>query len=312
MILTITPNPALDVTYHLPHARWGDVNRVQQVSETAGGKGVNVARVLHQLGEAVTCTGFLGGDTGDRLRHLLGGVDQRWVSVESPTRRTTAIVTESDTTLFNEPGAPVDDAAWRRLNAVVADLAGEGDVVVVSGSMPPGTSESALHTLVDSTVARGTWVVVDTSGPLLRVAARARATLIKPNHDELRAATGEEDALAGARTLLGDGARGVVVSLGEDGMLAVAGDPDRPRTWRVCPSSVVHGNPTGAGDAAVAALARALHGTNAPLSAVFADHLADAVALSASAVTRPVAGEVDLDFYHRSRATVSVTTSDRH
>ncbi len=310
MILTITPNPALDVTYHLPHAHWGDVNRVHRVSETPGGKGVNVARVLRQLGETVVCTGFLGGDTGDRLRRLLGDVDQRWVAVEQPTRRTTAVVTASDTTLFNEPGAPVDEAAWRRLTALVSELVGEGDVVVLSGSMPPDTPEHVVHTLVDTVVAHDARIIVDTSGPLLRVAARARATLVKPNRDELRAATGEEDVLTGARTLLKDGARGVVASLGEDGMLAATGEPDRPRTWRARPSTVVHGNPTGAGDAAVAALARALQDTDASLETTLAGCLADAVALSASAVTRPVAGEVDLAFCHRFRTTVSVTTPD--
>src|SRR5690606_35609921 len=190
MILTITPNPALDVTYHLPHAHWGDVNRVHRVSETPGGKGVNVARVLRQLGETVVCTGFLGGAAGDRLRRPLGDVDQRWVAVEQPTRRTTAVVTASDTTLFNEPGAPVDEAAWRRLTALVSELAGEGDVVVLSGSMPPDTPEHVVHTLVDTVVAHDARIIVDTSGPLLRVAARARATLVKPNRDELRAATG--------------------------------------------------------------------------------------------------------------------------
>ncbi len=314
MILTITPNPALDVTYHLQRVHWGDVNRVEAVSETAGGKGVNVARVLHQLGEPVTCTGFLGGETGERLRGLLTGVEQRWVPVSSPTRRTTAVVDSTGTTLFNESGAPVPDEAWTRLRTLATDLVGDGDVVVVSGSMPPGTSEAAVTSLVAAVAERGAHVVVDTSGPLLRAAARAGATLVKPNHHELRAATEREDVLVGARVLLGDGAGCVVVSRAEAGLLAVVEqdtDADHPlRTWHARPGSVVRGNPTGAGDAAVAALARALHRSDRPLPDIVAAHLADAVALSAAAVARPVAGEVDLAFYRRARSAVVVSGPD--
>ncbi|OQO93687.1 1-phosphofructokinase [Saccharomonospora piscinae] len=310
MILTITPNPALDVTYHLADVRWGEVNRVTEVTETAGGKGVNVARVLHQLSEPVSCTGFLGGDTGDRMRDMLAGLDQRWVPVPHTTRRTTAVVTGTATTLFNEPGAPVDEGAWHALSTVVADVAGRGDVVVLSGSMPPGTTESAVGELVSHAARRGARVVADTSGPLLRTAARAGAALVKPNQEELREATGEADVVAGAQVLLADGAEAVVVSLGEDGMLALTGGSGRPhRTVRARPSGVVPGNPTGAGDAAVAALARALHAAAAtPLESVLHASLADAVALSAAAVACPVAGEVDLGRYQRERAAVAATT----
>ncbi|EIE98799.1 1-phosphofructokinase family hexose kinase [Saccharomonospora glauca] len=309
MILTITPNPALDVTYHLRHVRWGDVNRVETVSETAGGKGVNVARVLHQLGESVTCTGFLGGETGERLRELLTGVEQRWIPVPASTRRTTAVVAPSGTTLFNEPGASVPEQAWSRLRALVTELVDTGDVVVVSGSMPPGTTDATVAALVGTATGRGARVVVDTSGPLLRAAARAGATLVKPNHHELRAATGLDDVVAGARVLLSDGAGCVVVSRGEVGMLAVAADPGGPhRMWTARPDSVVSGNPTGAGDAAVAALARALHRSRRPVPELVATHLADAVALSAAAVARPVAGEVDLELYRRTRDRVPVSS----
>ncbi|WP_433410076.1 1-phosphofructokinase family hexose kinase [Saccharomonospora azurea] len=314
MILTITPNPALDVTYHLPRAQWGEVNRVETVSETAGGKGVNVARVLHRLGEAVACTGFLGGDTGDRLRALLPDVDQRWVPIPSPTRRTTAVVDADTTTLFNEPGPAVSESAWERLCALTADAVGDGDVVTVSGSMPPGTGDEELASVVGAARRRGARVVVDTSGPHLLAAARAGATLLKPNHHELRAATGCDDLAAGAQRLLDEGAAGVVVSRAEAGMIALVADSGRPqRTWQARPVELVHGNPTGAGDAAVAALARALHRNERPLPDILAEQLADAVALSAAAVARPVAGEVDLDMYARTRASVVASPGlDQH
>lgn len=306
MILTITPNPAIDVTYHVPGARWGEVNRVETVREAPGGKGVNVARVLRQLGDAVTCTGFLGGETGDRLSALLTGVEQRWVRVPHPTRRTTAIVDTTGVTLFNEPGSPVPASAWDELRSVVCELAGTGDVVTVSGSLPVGTIGDAVAGVVHAARSRGARVVVDTSGPGLRAAARAGATVLKPNRDELREVTGIADVAEAAATLLDDGADAVVASLGEDGVLACARADGRRHAWRARPPRVLAGNPTGAGDAAVAALARALHGDPGPTGTVLAENLADVVALSAAAVLRPVAGEVDVDAYRRMRAAIPV------
>src|SRR5699024_8531366 len=88
MIITLTPNPAVDVTYAVPELRHGAVHRVEQVTEAAGGKGVNVARVLAQLGDRVYCTGFLAGQMGEHLEDLLADADipQEWTLVTGETR----------------------------------------------------------------------------------------------------------------------------------------------------------------------------------------------------------------------------------
>ena len=96
-------------------------------------------------------------------------------------------------------------------------------VVVISGSLPPGLEPDTVAALVAELIAAGVAVVVDTSGPGLMAAARAGATVLKPNRDELAAVTGVTDPVAGARALLDAGARLVVVSLGAEGLLVLTG-----------------------------------------------------------------------------------------
>lgn len=305
MILVLTPNPALDITYTVPSVAVGETHRVDDVRLRAGGKGLNVARVIAALGEPVTVGGFLGRRGGHRLRELLTGVTEAWTEVAADVRRTVTVVYDGVATAFNEAGEPVGREAWERLAAQVRELAGAGDVVVVSGSTPPGTSGDDLTAVVAAARDAGARTVVDTSGPLLLTAARAGADVLKPNAAELLAATGAEDLTAGARSLLDAGAGAVVVSRGPGGMLAHLRREGGPRTWAARPARHLAGNPTGAGDAAVAALARALAG-GGPLTDVLPAALPDAVALSGAAVLCPVAGEVDLDAYRRMRTQITV------
>ena len=309
-LITVTPNPAVDVTYLLSRAHWGEVNRVQTVHRRAGGKGVNVACVLGQLGFPAQASGFLGGANGEALRGLLGGssVGQCWVPIARETRCTTVVVDDVSTTLLNEPGPVVSSADWRRLSDAIAGSTGPGDVVVLSGSCPPGTGPDDVRQFVQGVRASGALVLVDTSGPGLLSAADAGADLLKPNQHELRAVTGTDDVLDGARTLIARGARAVAVSCGKDGIVLVAGAGPGLRAWRAAPAEVVQGNATGAGDAAVAALALGMRrlGQGADLDDVLPEHLVMAVALSGAAVLAPVAGVVDLPAYARFLSAIDV------
>lgn len=309
-LITVTPNPAVDVTYALPNARWGEVNRIQSVVRRAGGKGVNVACVLGQLGYAAQVGGFLGGSNGAALSRLLESapVSQHWVSIELETRCTTVVVDDVSTTLLNEPGPDVSAQDWARLTADVATRARPGDVVVLSGSCPPGTSADDVGLFLQAVRAAGSLVVVDTSGPLLLAAADAGADLLKPNHHELADAVGTDNVISGAQALIARGARVVAVSRGADGILVVSGGGSHSRAWRAAPVEVVQGNTTGAGDAAVAAFALALRrvGQGEDLVEVLPVELGRAIALSGAAVLAPVAGVVDLVAYERFLAAVTV------
>jgi fructose-1-phosphate kinase PfkB-like protein len=155
------------------------------------------------------------------------------------------------------------------------------EILVVSGSLPLGFPAEALAELDGPRR-----LIVDTTGPGLLAACRAGADLVKPNRAELAATTGTDDLLAGARALLAEGAGTVVVSDGERGLVAVGAD----RVLRARPDRIVAGNPTGAGDAVVAALAAAVPDED------LATTLDRAVRWSARAVAHPQAGELaDID-----------------
>lgn len=251
MIWTVTANPALDITYRVGTFHVGGVSRVRDLSERAGGKGLNVARVLDSLGIPTTATGFLGGPDGERVASLLAagnpGVTARFVPAQGNTRRSVAIVDDdAATSVINEQGAPRSPAEWEALTAVLADV-GAGDVVAISGSLPPASERHRLPGLVAHLKGRDVRVLVDTSGPALLAAAEAGADMLKPNNHELLEATGAVNLLDGVRELISRGAGMVALSLGEEGMAAAARTDERLRVAQARPRRTVVGNPTGAG-----------------------------------------------------------------
>ncbi len=282
MILTVTLNAALDVTYVVDALVVHGTNRVREVHERAGGKGVNVARVLHALGHDVVATGFA--NDGVRRELQAAGIPEEFVATAG--RRTVTVVDGADATVLNEPGSIVSSAQWTSLVTRFQALAADADAVVLAGSLPPGVPADAYARLGRASRAP---VLLDTSGSALRAGLAARPAVVKPNRAEL-AELGESPG-----ALLDLGAAAVVVSCGADGLVAVTGDGG----WRALPPERVEGNPTGAGDAVVAALA-------ATLDEPWPHRLADAVALSAAVVASPVAGQFDQATYERFRTTVSV------
>ncbi|MGW4161134.1 1-phosphofructokinase family hexose kinase [Streptomyces sp. NPDC004788] len=301
MILTVTLNPALDITHRVDRLSPHSAHRVRDVGARAGGKGVNVSRVLHTLGLLTLVTGLAGGPTGEAVRRELSHAElpERLTPIDGETRRTVAVVDEhtGDTTTLLEPGPVVRPHEWRDFLTGFDACLGPTTVAVLSGSLPPGLPADAYATLVRAARARGVPAIVDTSGPALLAALPAGPALVKPNADELVEATGERDPRRAAEALRAAGAEAVVASLGPDGLLAV----DSSGAWRATPPERLRGNPTGAGDAAVAALARGLAaGVSWPR------RLAEAVALSAAAVAAPLAGSFDPTVHQRLRGAVDV------
>ncbi|MFC9621058.1 1-phosphofructokinase family hexose kinase [Streptomyces sp. NPDC056930] len=309
MILTVTLNTALDLTYGVPELVPHASHRVSDMSERPGGKGLNVARVLSALGHETAVTGFAGGSTGTVLRELLAGPPQdadtktgngatpaaapitdALVTVAGNTRRTIAVVDRAtgDTTQLNEPGPLVTADEWTALLGRYEELLTAADAVALCGSLPPGIHVGAYAELVRLARTAGVPVLLDTSGEPLRRGIAARPDLIKPNADELAQLTGSREPLRATRDARRRGAHGVVASLGPDGMLAVTPDG----VWQASPPAKVLGNPTGAGDSAVAGL---LSGLVEGLS--WPDRLRRAVALSTATVLSPTAGDFDRAAY---------------
>ena len=232
MILTLTPNPALDCTWRVDGLVPGDSHRVATGTQRAGGKGVNVARVLTAIGVDALALTTAGGDTGEALAEDLrvAGIPHRLIPVTAATRRSIAIVDDGsgDATLLNETGAPLSASEAAALLEGARALAADSAVVVVSGSLPPGISATDIAALVAGIAGSGVTTIADVTGPALMAAAAAGAHVVKPNAAELRETTGCSGVLAGARLLCERGAGLVVVSLGADGMVFVrGGDPRR-------------------------------------------------------------------------------------
>lgn len=301
MIVTVTLNAALDDTYEVPDARPGGVNRVAAVHRRPGGKGVNVARVLHGLGHAVVAAGLAGGAAGRQIEEGLDalGVPASFSPVAAESRRTVTVV-GPEVTMFCEPGPAVTGPEWDAFLGHYEALVREAAVVVLSGSLPPGVPPDAYAELARR--APGP-VILDADGEALRLGLAGRPDVVKPNAEELARASGAGDTAAGIRTLRAAGAGAVVASLGPDGV--VADTPDG--VLRAALDRPVPGNPTGAGDALVAALAAGLAG-----GLPWPERLRRAVALAACAVRSPVAGEIDAAALPALLARVTLRTEENH
>lgn len=289
MIVTVTPNPAVDLTITTSAVRTGESHRIDTARRRAGGKGLNVARVLASQGHQVRALAAVGDADKEFFAEDLLGVPHQLIGVQGPTRRSYAIVDtgSNETTIFNERGVSLPGRIWRELcSAALCDL-GAGDVLVISGSTPPGVRSDDIAGLIEAAHARNALVVADVTGDNLVAAAAAGVDVVKPNIDELRETFGDVDVIAGVRRLHQLGVGHVIVSLGREGMVIGRSGADSLRHGKL--QSALVGNPTGAGDAAVAAIASLLAVGQASLDQC----LVRAVAWSAAAVLSPVAGEID-------------------
>ncbi len=300
LILAVTPNPAYDVSYETPAVDRGGVHRVASARRRAGGKGVNVAAVLACLGEPVVATGLATAEFGVEVERL--GLRSAFVDALPAVRSTVAVFDGEHTTSFWEPGSAPGDvgAAEGALHSRVADLLVDAGCLVVSGSLPPGVSPTLPASLARLAHDHGVRSVLDVSGDALRAAAEVPGVVLTPNADELADLCGPAqttaEVAAAARSLVDRGVGAVFATRGADGIVVV----DRNGCWVVPGVPDVAGNPTGAGDAATAAIARGLAAGEPP-----ARIAEDAVALAATAVSAPVAGVVDVARFHGHRAHTS-------
>jgi tagatose 6-phosphate kinase len=303
VILTVTLNFALDVTYHLDRFERGQTARVQAVARQAGGKGVNAARVLHSLGRAAAVSGFAGGFTAQEARAELAQAGLRDVLVAIPGEsRIATMVVEEDgaATGFSEPGPDITPTDWAALRDRFDTLIGDAGAAIIAGSVPPGVPADGYAQLVAAAVRAGVPVLLDADSEALARGVEARPDIVKINEAELRGVHDHEHLMEAARALQDQGARSVVITQGADGLSALTEDGE---LLHAAPPEPLRGNPTGAGDAASAALMAALlDGRSWP------ERLADAAALSAAAVCTPLAGQFDAAVYERLRTEIVATT----
>ncbi|WP_434569846.1 1-phosphofructokinase [Pseudomonas sp. Z3-8] len=284
-ILTLTLNPALDLTVELARLEPGQVNRSDAMHAHAAGKGVNVAQVLADLGHTLTVSGFLGEDNAQVFETLFAqrGFVDAFIRVPGETRSNIKLAEQDGRiTDLNGPGPMVDEAAQQALLARLEQIAPGHDVVVVAGSLPRGVSAQWLQALIMRLKQLGLNVALDTSGEALRVALAAGPWLIKPNTEELADALGcavvsELAQAQAAQRLHAEGIEHVVISHGADGVnwFSVGS------ALHASPPKVTVASTVGAGDSLLAGMLHGLLGAYTPEQT-----LRSATAIAAMAVTQ--------------------------
>ena len=294
MITTVTLNASVDKAYHMAEViENGTVMRVAECRNSAGGKGLNVARVVKLCGSDLQATGLSGGFNGQYLEHMLeqDGIRNAFVHIAGETRSCINILDPKySSTEYLEPGckvSPLEEKAFlEKFPTIIAD----SDVVTLSGSAPKGMSKDIYRKLVEIAKNAGKQVILDTSGQLLAEGMKANPTMIKPNKDEIEALynikiQNREEVIEYAKKMHEDGIKYVVVSLGGDGALLV------------CDEGIYHGispkvevvNTVGCGDSMVGAFAVALERKYTPQEA-----LKYAVAVGTANALSPHTGSFDM------------------
>lgn len=260
MIYTVTLNPALDKTVTIPRFALDSVNRISELREDPGGKGINVSKVIAKLGGTSRAIALLGGAVGEKIELALEGmgIDVWAFEANGETRTNTKVVdpvldTHTD---INEPGPEATLALLDGMLASLADAIQEGDIVVLSGSLPKGAPVATYETWCRTCSGAGAKVFLDADGDALSHGLKALPYLAKPNDAELSRICGRElkdvTAIASeARAIVERGVSRVVVSMGGAGALFA----ESGRTLLAHSPKVPVGSTVGAGDSVVAALA---------------------------------------------------------
>ena len=230
MILTVTLNPAVDKTYTAGELITGHVNRMRSAMSLAGGKGVNVTKVLRQYEVPVCATGFLGGYAGDFIEDYLKGrqVDCRFIRVDGETRSNMNILADNGyVTEILEPGPEIGEEKLQQFLSQYEALLSDCEIVVLSGSAARGLPDDIYVTLIEKARMKGIKTMLDTSGESLRNALFAKPYLIKPNLKELEYIAGHrlvnrEAVVEAALEVHKSGIAHVIVSMGKKGLLSVS------------------------------------------------------------------------------------------
>jgi len=258
MIVTVTLNPSLDEWIRLSSLRLGALNRATGFARYPGGKGVNVSRVVHELGGRTLALALAGGEDGAILAHLMRrlAIPCEFVSVAGPTRNNYKILTArpAGLTEINAAGPAVSSATLRTLERRLLGLAGRPRCAVLSGRLPPGVPASTYGRWIEVLRRRGIPSVLDSSGEAFRQGVAAHPWLIKPNRQEAEELLGRRltrmEALVEAMPrLLHRGPAIAILSLGADGALMATAAPGG--VWLARPPAVRVDSAVGAGDSLV-------------------------------------------------------------
>ncbi|MCL5105705.1 MAG: 1-phosphofructokinase [Armatimonadetes bacterium] len=274
MVLTVTPNAAIDKTYTIEDFSLDRVHRPSAARTVAGGKGINVVRVLKELGRKGIATGFAGGATGEAIIQAL---DEEWlrhdfVRVAGESRLCIAVVDPKNGTQteVNENGPEITEAEVSLMLEKAAALVGGMDYVVLCGSCPPGVPTSFYGGIIEIAKKVGVKSVLDTSGDHIREAIKSGPYMIKPNIAELSQLAGRElltieEIVRAAKSLKQYGVSITSVTMGRSGAMVT----DGVQAWMAVPPEIRFASAVGSGDSFVAAFLDSLmNGESLPLALI--------------------------------------------
>lgn len=261
-ILTITLNPAIDTCYYLEEIKMGKAVRTKSPIKTAGGKGLNVSRVITLLGEKVIVTGFLGGSNGVFIHGQLQklGVDDQFVQIEGETRQCLSFIDEEmNQTEVLEEGPFILDNEQQQLKRKVKAIMNDIQIIVISGSLPKGVSAELYQWIIAEANHQGIKVLLDTSGQTLIECLFSAPFMIKPNRDELeqilnKAHLTDEKIWQAMEEIQENGIPLVIVSDGANGSFVLY---DKTR-YKVGSAKISVVSAVGSGDSFVAGIAAGL------------------------------------------------------
>ncbi|MBR9787416.1 MAG: 1-phosphofructokinase [Vibrionaceae bacterium] len=257
-VVTITLNPALDLTGSVEALKVGSVSLVKQSNLHAAGKGVNVAKVLSDLGADVTATGFLGKDNPELFHQLFKEIDVKdeFIEVEGSTRINVKLVeSNGEVSDINFPGVQVSSQDISRFEETLFRLADTHDYFVLAGSLPGGVTPELCAAWIEKLHQLGKKVLFDSSKAALSAGIDAHPWLIKPNDEELSDFVGQhletpEQCQQAAQSLADKGIENIVVSMGANGVMWL----NQEEWLRAQPPRMNVVSTVGAGDTLVAGL----------------------------------------------------------
>ena len=255
MIYTLTCHPSLDYIVSVQEFSLGKTNRTREEQMLAGGKGINVSTVLHNLGVDNTALGFVAGFTGEEIQRKTkeSGIKCDFIKLEKGCSRINVKLNDFEGTEINGMGPVIDASAVERLTERLRKLKSK-DVLIMAGSIPGSMKENFYRDIMQELNGKGIEFVVDATKNLLLDALEFHPFLIKPNNHELGEIFGEElttrkQVIPYAKKMQERGARNVLVSMGAGGAV-LATENGEIYGMEVLKGEVV--NAVGAGDSMVA------------------------------------------------------------
>ncbi|PVX32100.1 1-phosphofructokinase [Pasteurella langaaensis DSM 22999] len=307
-VATITLNAAYDLVGRLKRIELGEVNTVETLGLFPAGKGINVAKVLNDLGVEVAVGGFLGIDNVGDFERLFQqqGLEDKFQRVAGKTRINVKITeTEADVTDLNFLGYEISAEDWAKFVKTSLAYCQQFDIVAVCGSLPRGVTPEHFAEWLSQLHSAGVKVVLDSSNAALTAGLKANPWLVKPNHRELEAWVGHslnslDEIIAAAQKLQAQGIANIIISMGANGSIWLTENSIVQAQPPKCENVV---STVGAGDSMVAGL---IYGFVNDYSQ--AETLAFASAVSAFAVSQSNVGVSDRKLLDPILANVKITT----